>query len=40
MTHAEDKDQYCQDRSVMETCHMENENILIQDYKQQQVSER
>ena len=37
MTHAEDKGQYYQDRSTMETCHMENENTLSQDYKQQQV---
>ena len=28
------------DRSTMETCHMENENTLSRDYKQQQVSER
>ena len=39
MTHAVNEDQYYQDQSAMETCHMENENTLSRDNKQQQVSE-
>ena len=39
MTHAVNEDQYYHEQSAMETCHMENENTLSRDNKQQQVSE-
>ena len=39
MTHALNEDQYYHEQSAMETCHMENENTLSRDNKQQQVSE-
>ena len=39
MTHAVNEDQYYHEQSAMETCHLENENTLSRDNKQQQVSE-